>query len=50
MCMSPAGIKRNSENVMVGDLEYRNHKTLERRHGSFAVFTLPKPTLVNFRS
>lgn len=47
--MSPAGIRRHTENVMVSDLECRNHNTLERRHGSFAVFILPKPTQLNFR-
>lgn len=43
--MSPAGIKRITDNIMIGDLD---GKTLERRHRSFAVFTLPKPTLLNF--
>lgn len=45
----PAGIKRNTENVTATDLGYRYHTTLERRYGSFALFTLPKPTLLNFQ-
>lgn len=47
--MSPAGMKRNPENIMLSDLDCRNHKTLEKRHGSFAFFTLPKPTILNIR-
>ena len=46
---SPAGIKINTENVTATDVSCRYHTTLERRYGSFALFTLPKPTLLKFQ-
>lgn len=47
--LSPAGIKTNTDNVMVNDSDCRNHKALDTRHGSFAVSPLPKATQLNFR-